>query len=499
MAVNIHNLIAAINPDLYCDLELKEEVKKIAKEKGYLAAAEKAKPRKTTFIDLSQVAYVNNPYHMLGIKNPIEKHSLAYDNFSQALEPIYFWLVDYINKEYKNSEKLLDNFVTSPGSSQFSEMGGRATRMQEEAMKMMQTSGTIIKSILNIVYDLKEFKIRLSLYDDLKSNDKSRKNAAVLSLKQIWLDQVDAIKRGTTSIKGLAQQFDYVTLIDAFMVADSLDRVKDLDLNDRVKRILEQRLAEFFKWIEESERELRKRFEIEKLYLKNQVNSVRLYARWIKPYLKAAQALEQRASPTSALVNTFNTTLMELTLMGKRAYKMDDDIAAGALPPYYRNKFKKVFNTIALVELKYRSVPERLSQGGGYGFRGRVDIDFTSYALTDDEVKVMKKELEKDDLGDLMKMIEGTTDDSLAKIQVDLDEFMDDKKDEKKDKKSSDDVNPFTALFSIFKPEKKDKEEIPKDTQMEKIIRNQTILYARAGCRKLYNSYKDTIDMPSFY
>ena len=34
MATNIHNLIAAISPDTFCDPELKKEVKKIVKEKG---------------------------------------------------------------------------------------------------------------------------------------------------------------------------------------------------------------------------------------------------------------------------------------------------------------------------------------------------------------------------------------------------------------------------------------------------------------------------------
>ena len=32
--------------------------------------------------------------------------------------------------------------------------------MQEQAMKIMQTNGVLIKSIINIIYDLKEFEIR---------------------------------------------------------------------------------------------------------------------------------------------------------------------------------------------------------------------------------------------------------------------------------------------------------------------------------------------------
>ncbi len=498
MAVNIHSIIASILPDIYCDEELRSQIKKISKEKGYLAAAEKAKPIESKYMDIELTIRGGTPYKLEGTKNPIEKHLLVYDSFSQALEPVYFWILDYVNNEFDNSEKLLDNFVTSTGSAQFGEMGARLTRMQEEAMKMLGTSGTIIKSILNIVYDLKEFKIRLSIYDDLKSSDKARKGAAFLSLKQIWLDQVDFAKRGNTSIKALAQQFDYVTIIDAFMVANSLEDVKKIDLNDRVKRILEQRVAEFLKWIKESEQELRKRFEIEKVYLRNQVNSVKLYARWIKPYLKAAKQLEQRASSTAGLVNAFNTTLLELTLLGEKKLNIPKEISNDNLPKSFLKITKKNYQEIVVVEFRFRSSPERTREGA-YGFRGRVEIEFTSYALTDAELKVLREELEKDDIGDLMRTIEGMTSESLEKIQVDLDEFLEDK--QKKEKKESQDVNPFSALFSIFKKSEKQEESkgIPKDTDAEKLIRNQAIIEARIECRKLYTSYKGANNMPSFF
>ena len=45
MAVNIHNLIAAISPDVFCNPSVKSEVKKILKEnQDYLKAAEKTQP-----------------------------------------------------------------------------------------------------------------------------------------------------------------------------------------------------------------------------------------------------------------------------------------------------------------------------------------------------------------------------------------------------------------------------------------------------------------------
>ena len=80
----------------------------------------------------------------------------------------------------------------------------------------------------------------------------------------------------------------------------------------RVKRILLPRIQEFNIWIEQSEKELRKRYEIERTYLKSQVNSLKLYSRWAKPYLKAAQQLEmQEKGREPALVKSFNTILLE--------------------------------------------------------------------------------------------------------------------------------------------------------------------------------------------
>ena len=281
------------------------------------------------------------------------------------------------------------------------------------------------------------------------------------------------------------------------MAANSLEDVKKLDLNDRVKRILEQRIGEFEKWLGESEQELRKRFEIEKIYLKNQVNSVKLYARWIKPYLKSARQLEQRATETASLVNAFNTTLLELTILGKGKYGPDKDVLAGILPKSFKKITKRKYSPIVIVEFRYRSAPERTQQGG-YGFRGRAEIDFTSYALNEEELKTLKEELEKDDLGDLMQLLEGSTTESLEQIQVDLDEFLEDKK--KQQKKESEDTNPFSALFSIFTPKKHEesKSGIRKDTDAEKVIRNQAIILARANCNKLYNSYKGANEMPGF-
>lgn len=508
MAVNIHNLIAAIAPDVYCGPGAKEETKKIAQEEGYLKAAEKAKPRDIVFMDLVDIEHTNASA-AAGLKAPSEKHLLVYDSFGEGLEPIYFWILDMMQLRYKNIEKLVDNFVAAPGSTHFAEMGQRATRMQEEAMKIFGAVNQVVKSILNIIYDLKEFKIRLKLYEEYKDGDVATKNAALLSLKQIWMDTVD-LKKGTTALKGLVQNFDYATIIDAFMSAKTLDDVTKspeeggIDLNERVRRILQQRVAEFFRWITESEQELRKRFEIEKIYLRSQVSTIKLYARWVKPYLHAARALEQRMAPDASLVNAFNTSLFELVLLGQGDYNPEGDIAKGELPKLFKDITKKKYIPLMLVEFKYRTAPERAQQG--YGFRGKVEVMFSSYALTADELSVFKEELAKDDVGDMIKLIEGSTDESLKQIQVDLDELLEDKKKEtekKEEKKDEGDTNPFGALFSLFRGEKKKgkkgdgKPAITADNQYEKILRSQAIIGARKTCYSIYDLYKKAHQMAS--
>src|SRR4030042_31365 len=191
-----------------------------------------------------------------------------------------------------------------------------------------------LEPIYYFILDLMDFRLRLQSYEDLKDKDPDKSAAARLSLKQIWLDKVD-VNKGNSSIKAMALgQGGFVTLIDAFLAANDVsDITHKLDLNDRVKRILIPRIQEFNYWIAQSEVELRKRYELEKNYLRSQVNSLKLYSRWVKPYLKAASDLESKEKGREpGLVKTFNTILLELTLIGKTKLDVADEAAKGNLP-----------------------------------------------------------------------------------------------------------------------------------------------------------------------
>ena len=155
-------------------------------------------------------------------RRPASEYELIYDSATETLEPVYFWIIDFMNSAFDKTEKLLDNFASSPGSGHFSELQGKASQMQQEASRVLGTVNNILKGIINLIYDLKEFKIRLSHYEAANSKDKTTKEAGILSLKQIWMDKVDLIARGQGSLNALSSgNLQFVTLRDAFMIANT--------------------------------------------------------------------------------------------------------------------------------------------------------------------------------------------------------------------------------------------------------------------------------------
>jgi len=454
----------------------------------------------------------------LGEEVPPEEHNINYNSSSETLEPLYFWTVDKMNEFFGGKvEKLRDDFVSTPGSGHFSELMGKASRMHEEVNKIMQTVGILIKSIINIIYDLKEFEIRLSQYKAARSKNKEEAEAGLLGLKQIWMDNVD-MKRGQGSINALTTgNLNFVTLRDAFMAAKSVEDVENMDLNDRVKRILKPRLQEFFKWKELSERELRKRYEIEKTYLRNQLNSLKLNTRWARPFLRASLDLEQVEKTKSPdLVKAFNTIRLELTLLGKKSFDFREAVLKreGGLPPGLRkladmspekrkNKIREYYSCV-LVDFVFRGIPQKVGQH--YVFGGRSDIWFRAYALNDEEIEMINKKLEDADFKEVTKIVTGMTEDSLKQLEEDIKYFLNEEEkreelDESEEKKK--DINPFAALLGFgnekenIEKKKEEIETIKSDNYIESLIREMTEQTAKSQCFSLFDIFKKNMGMAS--
>jgi len=449
-------------------------------------------------------------------KRPEASHTLVYDSSSETLEPVYFFILDLMNDFGLAPQKLIDNFSSTPGSGHFAELGQRATIMQQQATKILGDVNTVLRSVLNIIYDLKDFKMRLQHYDFLKSKKREEQEASVLALKQIWMDKVD-IAKGNSSIKAMALgQAGYQTLIDAFLIANDEKAVDKIDLNDRVKRILKPRIQEFLIWLKESEKELRKRYELEKTYLRSQVNSLKLYSRWVRPYLKAAQDLEAKEKEREpALVKTFNTILLELTLLGKNKIDVADEALKGNLPkdfskPRFLNKIKRNYYSCILVDFTFRGIPQKVSQQAHYVFGGRAEVTFKAYALNDDEINKLDEELKKSEIGDVLNLIEGTSTASLGQLEEEINFFLEEKSEDEKKAGSSDQSNPFLALIGKYessgtKQPKSKKENKPKEIIVgrddwieETLLRPLAAEAAKVRIFDMFDVYKKAHNMASF-
>ena len=436
-------------------------------------------------------------------------HKLTYESYSETLEPVYYFIIDLMNEFSHPPEKLVDNFTGTPGSNQSSELMLKGSRMIEEASKIMQTVGILTKSILQIIYDLRDFKIRLQSYDTLKSSKKEEREATLLSLKQIWLDKVDILKGGS-AIKVLYGQVGFQTLFDAFMIVNNEKDVDKLDLNDRIKRTIKPRIQEFNIWLASSEGELRKRYEMQRIYLKSQVNSLKLYSRWAKPYLKAAQDLQQKDQGRNpSIVTTFNRVVLELTLLGKSEIKVDEAALEGSLPSdFYKSsslKGKRKYYSCVLVDFVFTAVP---TQGN---YIGKVEVTFRGYALNEDEIKKLDEELGKSDVGDALSFIEGATGENLALLQKEIDDYLNEKdKPTSSASKTSDTSNPFLALIGHYNKKEKTDDKKSKNGEKKEIVVKPDDWIEKEHIRKLaaekalkvsfniFDIYKKSHGMPSY-
>ena len=431
---------------------------------------------------------------------PVSSFKLSFDSQQAQLEPIYYWLLDFIQERGWKMDKVVDNFTASPGSGQFSDMNMRATKMQEEGMKILGGLNQVVKSALNLIYDLKEFELRLEHYDDYsKKNGNEKVEEGMLALKNIWLDNVD-MKRGRWSIHQMSAELGYTTLRELFMMAEDVDALKKMNkddegglVNNQVMRVLIPRISEFLKWAKYSESELRKRFSIEKNYLKSQVETIKLYSAWMKPYLVAAEKLRQKGfDKDAALVNAFSTSMFELQLFGSQPIGVED---------VYNGKYnvKRGYNRVMVIGLVYRGhVSQRVTQKGDYGFAmgGKIDMTFDAYALNDEEVAAAKKLMDDDDIVKSMEFSGDVAGDALKTL-----------KEDGKKKEEKVDINPFAALVGWGKKKEKKVEngeekivaveDIKGDNFVEKMMRAKAAETAGDWLYLVYDIYKKAHGMAS--
>ena len=393
-------------------------------------------------------------------KNKIRAYEYEEESFGSSVEPKYFWIVDFLKNAMRyNVEKHWEKMGASVVSQFFGEMSTRRQFLERRGMEIMATISGVVKSIINLLYDLRELDRRLKTYGQLESKDPKELESAEMALKRVWMDEVD-VRKGGASINGMSQKgMEFITLRDAFMIAKTVDEVDTLELNDRVKRILKMRLKEYADWKDESGDELRMRKRVERAYLKSEVSALQLYSKWARPYLQAAQRLqfEDVALTDTDLIQAFDQNFIEIKVRGTselrlmQFFKRAGQVREVTPPESWSAEKKKNFKTgmyghpvyaVMDVTFQYRTKPALVSQtqggGGAYRYLGKLNIKFDSYLLTKEEFELLNKQ----EQGEALDFIEGMTKESLDALKVDIDKYLDEEaaaakgeKEEKSEKK----------------------------------------------------------------
>ncbi len=358
------------------------------------------------------------------------EHTLIYDAFGEGLEPSYYWVLEFMRTDLGlDVEKTADYFAAAEASSYYGELSMRRAGLEKRVGEIMLTLNAIVKSIINLLWDLKEFDMRLDSYKKFKKGAAKEKEEADQALKAVWLTDVD-VKKGRAAINVLTNDLNFVTLRDAFMVATSPSDVDKMDLNDRVKRVLKPRIAEYLNWVELSGKELEMRRKVELAYLKSQVSALKLQTHWVKPYLIAINKLRPpvEVAEPEEIVTAFDVARIYISLLGTK------EVAELPRPGTYPIKVKptrdedKVFQCV-IAEFIFRSSPAGIVERGHYTQRGKVKMIFKPYVFTKAQLDKLKA-LEEDEI---LQFAEGVTKESLDAMHEDLKKYLEEKPEAKKE------------------------------------------------------------------
>lgn len=466
MTNSIPQLVAVICPDVFCQPASRGKVKRILRDSlpanhlAYQHAAVQAKPVEANAVALEHLMEAN-PFDCPGHRSPVEQHTLELENVAEPVEPFYFQLLDQLqNQEGWQVTKLVDTVTSTNGPGFSTDLTRRVTQQQHHAAEQMLHLQHQTRTLLQQWQKWKDLREQLRAYDAASEKNGPDRETAEWALHLRWRRLIEAAPEGHRP----------------------------------------NTEAEFQRWRKQSETELRRLVEIERRLLAQQLNFLKLQAGWLRPYLQASIAPTGKNDP--GLINAFNTALFEVLLLVELPLELDFKVQKGELPKMLSNRKHQRAAPVLLIELRFRAIPER-AKAGHYGYRGRVTMTFTSYALREDERRVLVRELQRSDWGEVLGMVAADLAGNLNALLNDLDELLVDPDTPAvsagQSESTSADVNPFTALFDFSgwravateRPNNLGDEPLRPDTDTEAVLRTLALLEAREMCLELYHRSKE--------
>lgn len=324
----------------------------------------------------------------------------------------------------------------------------------------------------------------LGYYEDLKSEDLTVHDVALVHLKQHWLETVEQRHRHL-SILQLNSRFPDHQLLSRFLGDKAAAGLADKP--DWVEHTLSQREDEFNRWLKQSGDRLRKTVEVQRSQLRHQLDLLRANTRWLSPYLQ--ETGQHSAADLPGLVKGFNTSHLRLVLLVEGSTLLEQRVETGELPVFLGHRKLRSYCPVTVIELEFRATGRP-----GKGLRGRVEVRLTGYGLSGQELEVVRRELQRAELHQTIVSLEAsaleTCDRVVALVEPELNlETLG-------MARPPSDTNPFAALFSFFRSAWQRLFGQPSnllqhpDSYLEKVKRTVAVVDAAEKCQSLFHQLK---------
>jgi len=374
---------------------------------------------------------------------PIRRHRLLIESTTDAAENSYYWIIDHMKYVwgYNNFKKITDAFSTSQMSSFFGVSEQRLGLQQDKVSQYLRGISEMIKSLFQLVQELRKIDERLDFYENsLNRKTEQEGTGSEITLKGIWIDNVEGGSKSPASVYGLANEVGFSTLPDLFFRVRANDKnvekrieeagydkvlteiIEDINknvdtiqgFNLKVKEILKRKLTQYYVWKLRTHKELKTRKNFTIKYLKQHYETIKLYIGWIKPYLKNIKHLTNKESSLKSadLISSFEGAALEIELICTKKGT---------------TKGETTYYPVIVANWYYRTRPsmDKYTQDyqRGTAHTGFTEITLRGYVWTEKDIEDYTQLREEEEL-ELLGNIDQSLKDALDSIGDDLKNYL---------------------------------------------------------------------------
>ena len=387
-------------------------------------ATEKSKLLDTYNFKEEEAELVSGFKEKTGFPNPDYFYRLVVESINLPIEEAYFWTIDELRYgwSYNRFVKITDIFAASEQSSFFGVSEQRIGLQQDKASQFLKGISEMLKALFQIVREIRIIDERVGYYKHTFNRAKTGKDeeaaGSEITLKGIWVDQVEGGVKNAASVYGLAQTVGFSALPDLFFrirvddigldktpsekfdeatnkIVGKVDTAVDNmeGFNEKVKEVLKRKLVQYYMWKMRTYRELitRRNFTIK--YLRQHYDTIKLYMGWVKPYLRNIQRLQMTEKlvrkDMADMIKAFEGALVEVEVL---CYKDKGSYSEGGINYY----------PCVLLHIYYRTRPSLSYVQEGYQrgpmHTGKFDMILRGYVWSEDQIKNYQRMKDEEDI-----------------------------------------------------------------------------------------------------